>query len=154
MTRETSSRLSRRALLAGLGIGVAATAGYATPALRLSWTRKPEAKPKDSWWDRQFTSLEKAGADEWSRHIGARFALAGGVVATLVDVQPLRSPGRRPSGLRDGAFAIVLETAGGTPLPALDRILDVVHPEAGAMKIYFSTCGGRCGAGRLQAIFN
>ena len=146
--------MSRRALLAGLGIGVAAAGAYATPALQLSWTRKPGAKAKDSWWDRQFTSLERAGADEWSRQIGARFALAGGAMATLVAVQPLRSPGRRPAGLRDGAFAIVLEAAGGSLLPAADRVLDVVHPDAGAMKIYFSACGGTCGADRLQAIFN
>jgi hypothetical protein len=151
MTRETSSRLSRRALLAGLGLGVAAVGAIASPALQLSWTRKPGAKA--SWWDRQFTSLENAGADEWRRRIGAEFALAGGGTARLADVQTLRSPGRRPRGLRDGAFAIVFESA-GAGLPAGDRILDVSHAEAGAMKIYFSACGDTCGGRRLQAIFN
>lgn len=151
MTREKSSRLSRRTLLAGLGLGVAAAGAVASPALQLSWTRKPGAK--GSWWDRQFTSLSSAGANEWSRHIGTEFALGGGVVAKLAAVQALRSPGRRPAGLRDGAFAIVLESAGG-PLPAGDRILDVSHAEAGAMKIFFSACGDKCGGRRLQAIFN
>lgn len=151
MIRENSSRLTRRGLLAGLGLGVAAVGAIAAPALQLSWTRKPGAK--GSWWDRRFTSLSKAGADEWSRQLGAEFALAGGVVAKLAEVTPLRSPGRRPDGLRDGAFAIVLESA-GAGLPAGDRILDVSHAEAGAMKIYFSACGDKCGGHRLQAIFN
>ncbi|MGZ8285666.1 MAG: DUF6916 family protein [Allosphingosinicella sp.] len=122
----------------------------AAPALQLSWTRKPGAK--GSWWDRQFTSLANAGVDEWSRRLGAEFALAGGV-AKLAEVQPLRSPGRRPDGLRDSAFAVVFESAGAA-LPAGDRILDVSHADAGAMKIYFSACSGKCGGHRLQAIFN
>jgi len=151
MTREKSSRLSRRTLLASLGFGVAAAGAVASPALQLSWTRKPGSNGR--WWDRQFTSLSNAGADEWSRQVGARFTLAGGAVAKLAQVQPLRSPGRRPAGLRDGAFAIVFESA-GAPLPAGDRILDLSHGEAGAMKIYFSACGDKCGSRRLQAIFN
>lgn len=151
MTREKSSHLTRRRLLAGLGFGVAAVGAIATPALQLSWTRKPDAK--GSWWDRQFTSLARAGADEWSRQIGAEFALAGGAVARLAEVVPLRSPGQRPPGLRDRAFAIVLESAGG-PLPPGDRMYDLNHAEAGALKIYFSACTDKCGGRRLQAIFN
>ena len=151
MTREKSSRLSRRTMLAGLGLGVAAAGAFATPALQLSWTRKPGAK--GSWWDRQFASLDRAGMDEWSRQVGSEFALAGGVVAKLSEVQPLRSPGRRPDGLRDGAFALIFESA-GAELPAGDRMLDVTHSQAGAIKIYFSACGDKCGGRRLQAIFN
>jgi len=151
MTRENSSRLSRRKLLAGLGFGVAAVGAIAAPALQLSWTRKPGAK--GSWWDRQFTSLAHAGADEWSRQIGSEFALEGGVVAKLAEVTPLRSPGQRPPELRDGAFVVVLESAGGA-LPPGDRMLDVSHEAAGKMKIYFSACGDKCGGQRLQAIFN
>jgi hypothetical protein len=151
MIRENSSRLSRRALLAGLGLGVAAVGAMAAPALQLSWTRKPGAK--GSWWDRQFTSLSSAGVDEWSRQIGSEFALAGGAVAKLAEVTPLRSPGRRPEGLRDSAFAVVFESA-GPGLPAGDRMLDVSHAQGGAMKIYFSACGDKCGGHRLQAIFN
>ena len=151
MTRENSSRLSRRKLLAGLGFGVAAVGALATPALQLSWTRKPGAK--GSWWNRQFTSLAHAGADEWTRQIGAEFALAGGIVARLAEVTPLRSPGRRPSGLRDRAFAVVFESAGAT-LPAGDRMLDVSHSAGSDMKVYFSACGDKCGSHRLQAVFN
>ncbi len=151
MIRENSSRPSRRALLAGIGLGMAAAGAFAAPALQLSWTRKPGAK--DSWWERQFTSLSSAGAEEWSRRLGSQFAFAGGATAKLAAVSPLRSPGRRPPGLRGGAFAIVFESA-GAPLPAGDRILDVSHAEGGAMKIYFSACTDTCGGQRLQAIFN
>jgi hypothetical protein len=138
-------------MLAGLGLGVASVGALATPALQLSWTREPGAKL--SWWDREFTSLSSAGFDEWSRRLGSEFELAGGAVAKLTEVTPLRSPGRRPDGLRDGAFAIVFESAGGT-LPAGDRILDVGDSEGGAVKIYFSACADKCGGRRLQAIFN
>jgi hypothetical protein len=138
-------------LLAGLGVGVASVGALATPALQLSWTRKPGAE--DSWWDRQHVSLSSAGLDEWTRRIGSEFAVAGGVVAKLTEVTALRSPGRRPEGLRDGAFAIVLESASGS-LPAGDRVLDVGDSEGEAMKIYFSACADKCGGRRLQAIFN
>ena len=151
MIRENSSRFTRRRLLAGLGFGVAAVGAIAAPALHLSWTRKPGAK--GSWWNRQFTSLAKAGMDEWTRQVGAEFALAGGAVAKLAEVRPLPSAGRRPPGLRDRAFAIVLESAGQT-LPDGDRIHDVSHPDAGAMKIFFSACSDKCGGHRLQAVFN
>ena len=150
MIRENSSRLSRRNLLAGLGLGVAAVGALAAPALQLSWTRKPGAR--GSWWDRQFTSLARAGMDEWSRQIGSEFSLAGGV-ARLAEVRPLASAGRRPDGLRDRAFALVFESA-GRPLPAGDAMLDVGHAVGGDMKIYFSACGDSCGGRRLQAIFN
>jgi hypothetical protein len=151
MTREKSSRFTRRNLLARLGFGVAAVGAMAAPALQLSWTRKPGAK--GSWWDRQFTSLANAGADEWSRQVGTEFALAGGVAAKLAQVTPLPSPGRRPAGLRDQAFALVFESAGAA-LPPGDRMLDVSHAAAGNMKVYFSACGDQCGGHRLQAIFN
>lgn len=150
MTRENSSRLTRRKLLAGLGFGVAAVGAIAAPALQLSWTRKPGAS--GSWWDRQFTSLANAGVDEWRRQVGTEFALAGGV-ARLAEVTALRSPGRRPAGLRDSAFVAVFESA-GAGLPPGDRILDVSHAAAGKMQVYFSACGDRCGGRRLQAIFN
>ena len=151
MIRENSSRLTRRRLLAGLGFGVAAVGAIAAPALHLSWTRKPGAK--GSWWNRQFTSLSHAGLDEWRRQVGAEFALAGGAVARLAEVRPLGKAERRPAGVRDQAFVIVLEGAGQT-LPDGDRIHDVSHSEAGAMKIYFSACGDACGGHKLQAIFN
>jgi hypothetical protein len=151
MIRENASRVTRRALLAGLGLGAAAAGAMAAPALKLDWTRKPEAK--GDWWNRQFTSLSGAGVEEWSRQVGTSFALGGGIVAKLAEVRPLGEPERRPEGVRDRAFAIVLESQGGA-LPPGDRTLDVSHAEAGAMKIYFSACGDACGGRRLQAIFS
>ncbi len=150
MTREKSSHLTRRKALAGLGFGVAAVGAIAAPALQLSWTREPGES--GSWWDRQFTSLANAGADEWARQVGTEFALAGGV-ARLAEVTPLRSPGRRPAGLRESAFVAVFELAGAS-LPPGDRILDVSHSAGGDMKVYFSACGDKCGGQRLQAVFN
>jgi hypothetical protein len=150
MTREKASHLTRRKLLAGLGFGVAAVGAIAAPALQLSWTRKPGAS--GSWWDRQFTSLANAGVDEWTRQVGSEFALAGGV-AKLAEVTALRSPGRRPAGLRDSAFVAVFESA-GPALPPGDRILDVSHPAGGEMQVYFSACADACGGRLLQAVFN
>jgi hypothetical protein len=150
MIRETSSRLSRRKLLAGLGFGVAAVGALAAPALQLNWTRKPGAK--GSWWDRQFTSLSHAGMDEWSRQVGSEFSFAG-AVGRLTQVNALSPPGRRPAGLRDQAFELIFESASAT-LPVGDRIHDVTHAVAGDMKIYFSVCGNTCGGRRLQAVFN
>ena len=150
MIRETSSRLSRRKLLAGLGFGVAAVGALAAPALQLSWTRKPGAK--GSWWDRQFTSLSHAGMDEWSRQVGTEFSFAG-AVARLAEVKPFPTSGHRPAGLRDRAFELIFESADAS-LPAGDRMHDVSHAAAGKMKIYFSACGNQCGGHRLQAIFN
>lgn len=141
--------MSRRNLLAGLGFGVAAVGALAAPALQLDWTRKPGAK--GSWWDRQFTSLSHAGMDEWSRQIGSEFALMG-AVARLTQVNALSTPGRRPPGVRDGAFELVFESAGAN-LPVGDRIHDVTHAVGGDMKIYFSVCGTACGGRRLQAVF-
>ena len=149
MIRETSSRLSRRKLLAGLGFGVAAVGALAAPALQLSWTRKPGAK--GSWWDRQFTSLSHAGMDEWSRQIGSEFSFAG-ATARLTQVNALSSAGSRPEGVRERAFELVFESTSAN-LPVGDRIHDVTHAVGGDMKIYFSVCGSSCGGRRLQAVF-
>jgi hypothetical protein len=151
MTTETSSRLSRRGMLAGLGAAFAAAGALAAPALNLSWTRKPAAR--GSWWDRTSASLSHAGADEWSRHVGSEFSFDGGGVAKLVKVEPFATKGARPAELRDRAFALVFDAAKGS-LPAGDRMYDVSHPDGGDMKIYFSDCGTQCSGRRLQAIFN
>jgi hypothetical protein len=142
--------MSRRKLLAGVGFGVAAVGALATPALQLSWTRKPGAKA--SWWDRQFGSLDRAGLDEWSRQVGASFTLAGGA-ARLAEVIPMASSGRRPSGLRDRAFKLVFESAGAA-LPGGDQMLDVVHAGGASLKIFFSASPDTLRGNRLQAIFN
>jgi len=148
MTSATGSPFSRRKILAGLGFGVAAAGAMASPALQLSWTRKPG--PAGNWWDRQSTTLAHAGMDEWKGQVGSEFRL-GGTTAKLRQVTALPSGGRRPPGVRDQAFALVFEASGS--LPPGDAMHDVVHPEAGKMKIYFSDCGESCGGRRLQAVF-
>jgi hypothetical protein len=148
MNGENSSRLSRRAVLAGLGLGATAVGAFATPAF--GWAPKPAAA--GSGRDRRLTPLSTAGMEQWSRQIGTDFAIAGGTVVRLARVEPLGSAGRRPAGVRDQAFAAVFEPVAGT-LPTGDQILDVSHAQGGAMKIYFSACTGRCAGARLQAIF-
>ena len=149
MSRETSTRLSRRALLAGLGLGAVSAGALARPSLGLA--RGTAAK--GDRWDRRPGSLSAASMSEWKRQVGSEFALVGAGNTKLVEVTPLRSLGRRPDGLREGAFMAVFESTGAA-LPPGDRMMDVSHSSAGAMKIYFSACGDRCGGRRLQAVFN
>lgn len=148
MTGDNVSRLSRRKVIAGLGLGAAAAGAMAAPPLPLSWTRKPGES--GSWWDRQFTSLAHAGFDQWSSRIGSEFRL-GNAIGTLKEVSLLPSKGERPPEVRDRAFALVFESQ--APLPPGDRILDVSHAQGGDMKIYFSECGAGCGGRWLQAVF-
>ena len=142
MTTETSSRFSRRGLLAGAGLVFAAAGALAAPALQLSWTRRPGTR--GSLWDGA-APLHRAGMDQWAREIGSEFKVEaeGGTVSTrLAEVQPLLSTGRKPGELgRDRAFAAVFEAEG--PLPAGDRIYKVDHPEHGRMDVYFSASGAR-----------
>ncbi|HEX8482847.1 MAG TPA: hypothetical protein VF650_13175 [Allosphingosinicella sp.] len=138
-------------MLAGLGFGVTAAGAFASPVRQLDWTRKPARD--GSARGRQLAPLSSAGIEDWRRQIGAEFAIEGGSVARLVEVQPLSSGGPRPAGVREQAFAALFEPVAG-PLPAGNRILGVRHARGGAMKIYFSPCTGKCGGPRLQAVFN
>ena len=147
MTTETSSRLSRRSMLAGFGLVFAAAGAIAAPALQLSWTRRPGTR--GSWWDGA-APLHRAGIGQWNREVGSEFAVEaeGGTVSVrLAEVQPLNSAGRKPGELgRDRAFAAVFEADG--PLPAGNRIYKVNHPEHGQMDVFFSPS-----AERMTAVF-
>ena len=140
MTTGTSSRFSRRGMLAGFGLVFAAAGAFAAPALQLSWTRKPGTR--GSWWDGA-APLHRAGLDRWAREVGAEFKVQaedGTVSVRLAEVQPLLSTGRKPGELgRDRAFAAVFEAEG--PLPRGDRIYKVDHAEHGPMDVYFSASG-------------
>ncbi|HEX8378987.1 MAG TPA: hypothetical protein VF619_00390 [Allosphingosinicella sp.] len=151
MNGKNSSRLSRRAMLVGLGFGVTAVGAFATPVRHLGWTEKPA---RDSRWrDRQKTPLSTAGIEDWRRQIGTEFVLEGGSLVRLAEVQTLSSGGPRPAGVRGQAFAALFEPVAGK-VPPGNRILGVSHAQGGAMKIYFSPCTGKCGGRRLQAVFN
>jgi hypothetical protein len=139
-------------MLAGLGLslGVAAAGASAAPHLPLGLGLEPGAKGRSR--GPRTAPLASAGIEEWSRQIGTEFMLAGGAVARLAEVRPLRSGGRPPAGVRSRAFEAIFEPAGGK-LPAGDRTLEVAHGQAGPMNIYFSACTDGSGTRRLRAIF-
>jgi len=148
MSTEIRAPLSRRKLLAALAAGFTAVAAIASPALHLSWTRRPGKA--GSWWNRQSFSLAKAGMNEWSQQVGSDFTVraeGGAAAVRLESVKPLMSAGRRPAGLaRDRAFEAVFASAAGTALPAGDRMYPVNHSKYGAMDVYFSPSGQKMGA--------
>jgi hypothetical protein len=148
MTSGLSSRLSRRGLLAVLGGGIAATGAFAAPGRKLDWTRAGGALGNR----RQQIALARADARAWTAYVGSEFQM-GGTTARLAAVEPLPSPGARPAGLRDRAFALVFESRSGA-LPVPDRIHSLSHADAGAMQVYFSACGEACSGRRLRAVFN
>ena len=147
MTTETSSRFSRRGMLAGFGLVFAAAGAIAAPALQLSWTRRPGTR--GSLWDGA-APLHRAGFDQWTREVGSKFTVeaeGGAFSARLAEVQPLLSTGRKAGELgRDRAFAAFFE--GDGVLPPGDRIYKVDHPEHGRMDVYFSAS-----TERMMAVF-
>ncbi|HEX8668000.1 MAG TPA: hypothetical protein VF727_06470 [Allosphingosinicella sp.] len=93
-------------------------------------------------------------ADRWSRLIGDRFDVSGrpGTPLTLVSVQKMPTPGRRPLRIaRRENFAAVFEAA--APIPG-DATYLLSNPALGAMPIFFSSSEDRGGATRLVAILN
>ena len=154
MTRPASPSTSRRKVIAGIAVGAAGLTAVAAPALNKTWFAKDGRGKGSSWWGRDSVSLETAGLDEWTRHVGSEFATrAEGGTATLrlVAVKPLKSLGERPDDVaRDRAFVAVFDAGAAAP-PAGDRIYAVNHKESGDMSIYF---GGATPAGNLEAVFN
>ena len=154
MTRPAEApAASRRKFIAGIAVGVAALGAVAAPALNRTWFRR-DARGAGSWWGRQSVALEKAGLNEWSRHVGSDFvAKAEGGTATLklVSVKPLKSAGERPQGVaRDHAFVAVFDAGSGAPPPG-DRIYAVNHAVSGDMSIYLSPAAP---SGNIEAVFN
>lgn len=153
MTKLTFSSLSRRKLIASLAVGVAVLGAVAAPALNRTWFKKDGRGPR-GWWNRQFTSLERSGFDEWSRQIGSEFQARteGGTAALkLVAVNPLNSKGARPDDVtRDRAFVAVFD-AGSANLPAGDRMY-AVNSTSGDMNIFFGPANPK--TAHIDAVFN
>lgn len=153
MTTKATTVITRRRILAALGLGGAAAATIAAPPLPLSWTRKPAA---GSWWDRSGGSLQHAAIDEWRGQIGASFrvdAENGSATLRLVKVQELNSKGRRPASLgRDRAFSAVFEAEGSAPTG--DRTYEVAHQDHGTMNIFMGAANLSGPKPRLEAVFN
>ena len=153
MTRPASPSTSRRKVIAGIAVGAAGLTAVAAPALNKTWFAK-DGRGKGSWWGRDSVSLETAGLDELTQHVGSEFAAsAEGGTATLklVAVKPLKSLGERPDSVaRDRAFVAVFDAGAAAPPPG-DRIYAVNHKASGDLSIYF---GGATPAGNLEAVFN
>jgi hypothetical protein len=143
--------MSRRNLLAGLAVGVAALGAVAAPALNRTWFAR-DGRGLSSWWGRQRRSLARAGMNEWSRQVGSDFVVqgeSGAAALKLVEVKPMLSAGVRPPEVtRDRAFAATFDA--GSAAPAGDRIYAVRHDVYGDMQVYFSPASGS----RMTAVFN
>jgi hypothetical protein len=139
-------------LLAGLGVGAVGAAVAATPALTLRLagdTGRPA-----SWWDRAFVSLQAAGLAEWSGVIGETFTL-GTSLLRVVAVTAFPRSGSRPSTLgRSQAFSVAFESVAGPPLPATDRMYQLVHPSYPPLPIYMGAPVLVAKKTRLIAVFN
>lgn len=156
--QRDSAFLSRRMLLAGLGVGAVGAAAAAAPVLSLRLAGAPSTGRPASWWDRTFLSLHAAGLAEWNGLVGETFALAGpnGThMLRIVAVSAFPRSGRRPVELaRSQAFSVVFESIAGPPLPAGDRLCQLVHRSYPPLPIYMGapfTLGQKT---RLVAVFN
>jgi hypothetical protein len=153
MTDQTVTILSRRNLLAALGLSGAA-AVVAAPPMPLSWTHRPSA---GSWWDRSSLALARGGMEDWQSQIGTSFSVkadSGAASLRLVEVQPLNSKGPRPASLgRDRAFAAVFE-AGDGAMPPSDGIYTMEHETHGELAVFMTVGNGGAAVTRLEAVFN
>lgn len=152
-----SAFLNRRMLLAGLGAGAVGAAAAASPifTLRPAGTASGRAA---SWWDRTFVSLQAAGLAEWSGVVGETFALDGpngSHMLRIVAVTAFPRSGRRPVELaRSQAFSVVFESLAGPPLPAADRLCQLVHRSYPPLPIYMGAPFRLGLKTRLVAVFN
>ena len=152
MTKQVSKILTRRGILAAIGVGGAAAAAMAAPRLPLSLTRKAA---KASWWMGS-GGLEHGALDQWRSQVGTQFTLAGQggtSVLKLVEVQEMNSKGSRPSSLaRDRAFAAVFEAEGAAP--SGDATYRLQHQGGGTLDIFMSAANLTGPKPRLEAVFN
>lgn len=155
--QRDSAFLSRRMLLAGLGAGAVGAAAAAAPILSLRFTGNASGRPA-SWWDRTFLSLQAAGLAEWSGVVGETFTLEtlnGSHRLRIVAVTAFPRSGSRPTALgRSQAFSVVFESIAGPPLPATDRLYQLVHRSYPTLPIYMGAPALLGRKSRLIAVFN
>ncbi|HEY0129831.1 MAG TPA: hypothetical protein VGB57_00385 [Allosphingosinicella sp.] len=146
-------------MLAGLGAGAVGAVAAAAPilSLRLSATGTGAGRPA-SWWDRTFLSLQAAGLAEWSGVVGETFtldSLNGSHMLRIVAVTAFPRSGPRPLELgRSQAFSVVFESIAGPPLPATDRLCQLVHRSYPPLPIYMGAPFRVGQKSRLIAVFN
>ncbi|HEV2745790.1 MAG TPA: hypothetical protein VGW34_00650 [Allosphingosinicella sp.] len=148
-----SESVSRRKLLVGLTGAAVAAGAVAAPGVPLSLLASQKGAGEASWWEREYWTLEGAGAEEWKAQIGHAFRIAGNKGAQwlrLVEVEALASPGRRPRNVaRRSAFSVVFEATQPVMIGS-DRIFAVGNRSYSGMRIFLTRTGIR----RLQGIFN
>jgi hypothetical protein len=156
-----SAFLSRRVLLAGLGAGAVGAVAAASPVLSLRLSGPASASGAGrpaSWWDRTFLSLQSAGLAEWSGVVGEAFTLEtlnGSHMLRIVAVTAFPRSGHRPTALaRSQAFSVVFESIAGPPLPATDRVYQLVHRSYPPLPIYMAAPFKTGQKSRLIAVFN
>ena len=161
MIQRDSALLSRRVLLAGLGVGTVGAVGALTggaPVLGLGsagFAGDASGREEASWWDRTAVSLQAAGLAEWSGVVGETFTLNGSSRLRVAAVTAFPRSGPRPADLgRSQAFSVVFEPIAGPPLPAADKVYELVHPSYSRLPVYMSAPVGLGRATRLIAVFN
>lgn len=145
--------ISRRKMLIG-ATGAAAVLG-AVGARALAGdalSSKPGSGP--NLWEREYWTLEGAGAAEWRSRIGTIFTAEGDrgtkIDLKLAAVVPMLSGGDRPDDLaRSSAFAALFDPTGGASL-AGDKIYTVSTKQYGGMRIFMTRGANK----RLEAVFN
>lgn len=144
----------RRTLLAGLGAGAVVAA---TPVLSLPLAADAPGRPA-SGSGRDFLSLQAAGLSEWRAAVGETFALKtpnGSHRVRIAAVTAFPGSGGRPATLgRSQAFSVVFEPIAGPPLPATDKVYELVHPSYPRLPVYMSAPVGLGRKSRLIAVFN
>lgn len=157
MLRDSAFLSRRRLLLAGLGAGAVGAAAVAAPVLTLRLAGGSSGRPA-SWWDRTFQSLHSAGLSEWSGVVGETFTLNsanGSHILRIAAVTAFPRSGSRPQALgRSQAFSVVFESMAGPPLPATDRLYQLVHRSYPPLPIYMGAPSAIAKKTRLIAVFN
>jgi hypothetical protein len=160
MIQRDSALLSRRILLAGLGVGAIGAVGALSGGAPALGVRRGAGASADgeSWWDRTSVSLRAAGLDEWSGAVGRTFTAAspnGSHKLRVAAVAPFAPSGRRPAALgRSEAFSVVFELVGGPRLPAADGLYELIYGAYSALPVYMSAPFGSGRGTRLIAVFN
>jgi hypothetical protein len=144
-----SSFYSRRKLLCGLGLG---GVGMATS----SWAA-PIAGALSKVVPRVTASVRQTGMADWTAAIGASFIVrgeSGAAPVKLVAVTPLASSGRRPAGLRSGAFAATFQGTDSRLFPAGNRTYVFQQGNGSQMQLFVSAKSLLGGKAQLIAILN
>lgn len=141
--------VSRRNILVGAA-GAAVCAIVATPLLRPVMGDRARRLLAGHPITRRFVSLDDAGEAEWAAQVGTRFTASTGQRLRLAGVRAFPSPGPRPAGLRQSAFAVFFDVADGAAM-AQNVIYTLAHPQYGSTRLMLSLTDT---PGRMVAVFN